>query len=86
MPQRTETEANAIHARALMAGRIALLASRPLRPPPGTAPRADHSNQILVVLLLAGVSFALSQTLVVPALTAIGKDMHACARPRPRGC
>ena len=47
--------------------------------PPGTAARADHSNQILVVLLLAGVSFALSQTLVLPALSAIGKDMHADA-------
>ena len=79
MPQRTETEANATHARALMAGRIALLASRPVPAPPGTAARADHSNQILVVLLLAGVSFALSQTLVLPALSAIGKDMHADA-------
>jgi EmrB/QacA subfamily drug resistance transporter len=32
---------------------------------------------VLFVLLLAGVSFALSQTLVVPALAAISRDMHA---------
>src|SRR3954463_832225 len=32
---------------------------------------------VLVVLLLAGVSFALSQTLVIPALPQIGRELHA---------
>jgi EmrB/QacA subfamily drug resistance transporter len=32
---------------------------------------------VLVVLLLAGVSFALSQTLVIPALPDISRDVHA---------
>jgi EmrB/QacA subfamily drug resistance transporter len=33
--------------------------------------------QVLFVLLLAGVSFALSQTLVIPALPEIGDNLHA---------
>jgi EmrB/QacA subfamily drug resistance transporter len=33
--------------------------------------------QVLFVLLLAGVSFALSQTLVIPALPEIGENLHA---------
>jgi EmrB/QacA subfamily drug resistance transporter len=32
---------------------------------------------VLVVLLMAGVSFALSQTLVIPALPAIARDLHS---------
>ena len=44
-------------------------------PPP--AARARHPNQVLAVLLLAGVSFALSQTMVVPALPALAADLHA---------
>ena len=44
-----------------------------------TTSARDHSDQILVVLLLAGVSFALSQTLVLPALSEIGKELHASA-------
>jgi EmrB/QacA subfamily drug resistance transporter len=39
--------------------------------------RAKHPTEILVVLLLAGVSFALSQTLVIPALPEIGQDLGA---------
>src|SRR3954470_7752510 len=42
-------------------------AERPSKQPTG----------VLFVLLLAGVSFALSQTLVVPALAAISREMHA---------
>jgi len=39
------------------------------------SPRATgHPNQVLFVLLLAGVSFALSQTLVVPALPQISRE------------
>jgi EmrB/QacA subfamily drug resistance transporter len=36
-----------------------------------------HPNRILAVLLLAGVSFALSQTLVIPALPQIGAELDA---------
>src|SRR3954453_22908452 len=42
-------------------------AERPSKQPTG----------VLFVLLLAGVSFALSQTLVIPALAAISRDMDA---------
>ena len=42
-------------------------ANRPAKQPIG----------VLFVLLLAGVSFALSQTLVVPALAAISEEMQA---------
>ena len=40
---------------------------------------AKHPTEILVVLLLAGVSFALSQTLVIPALPALSRDLGASA-------
>jgi len=46
---------------------------------------SQHPTEILFVLLLAGVSFALSQTLVVPALTATAGSSTP-ARRRPRGC
>src|SRR5215208_1629393 len=39
--------------------------------------RAKQPTGVLFVLLLAGVSFALSQTLVVPALAAISEDLDA---------
>src|SRR5215208_8209900 len=39
--------------------------------------RAKQPTGVLFVLLLAGVSFALSQTLVVPALAAISEEMDA---------
>jgi EmrB/QacA subfamily drug resistance transporter len=42
-----------------------------------TAQTAKNPTEVLVVLLLAGVSFALSQTLVIPALPEIGADLHA---------
>src|SRR3712207_5205573 len=38
---------------------------------------SSHPGRILAVLLLAGVSFALSQTLVIPALAQIGAEMDA---------
>lgn len=38
---------------------------------------ARHPTPILVVLLLAGISFALSQTMVVPALPALGEELGA---------
>jgi EmrB/QacA subfamily drug resistance transporter len=38
-----------------------------------------HSGGVLVVLLLAGVSFALSQTLVIPALPDISREVDATA-------
>jgi EmrB/QacA subfamily drug resistance transporter len=41
--------------------------------------RAEHPNEVLAVLLLAGVSFALSQTLVIPALPELGRDLGASA-------
>ena len=37
----------------------------------------DHTNGVLLVLLLAGVAFALSQTLVLPALPEIGRELDA---------
>ena len=40
---------------------------------------AVRPTQVLLVLLLAGVSFALSQTLVIPALPEIGQHLHASA-------
>ena len=45
--------------------------------PAPTSPTAAHPTEVLLVLLLAGVSFALSQTLVIPALPQIGEDLHA---------
>jgi MFS family permease len=39
--------------------------------------RVRHPGGVLVVLLLAGVSFALSQTLVIPALPDISRDVNA---------
>ena len=39
----------------------------------------DHTNGVLLVLLLAGVAFALSQTLVLPALPEIGRELDASA-------
>jgi MFS family permease len=50
------------------------LASSPAARP---AAAATHPNQILFVLLLAGISFALSQTMVVPALPTIARELHA---------
>jgi EmrB/QacA subfamily drug resistance transporter len=47
-------------------------------PPPAPA-AATHPTQVLLVLLLAGVSFALAQTLVIPALPEIGEHLHASA-------
>ncbi|MET0615981.1 MAG: MFS transporter, partial [Thermoleophilaceae bacterium] len=43
----------------------------------GSTAAVKHPVGVLVVLLMAGVSFALSQTLVIPALPEIGKDLHA---------
>jgi EmrB/QacA subfamily drug resistance transporter len=45
---------------------------------PDAAP-AKHPNHVLAVLVLAAISFALSQTLVVPALPALAETMHATA-------
>jgi EmrB/QacA subfamily drug resistance transporter len=39
--------------------------------------RAKHPSEILFVLLLAGVSFALSQTLVIPAIPEVARDLDA---------
>jgi EmrB/QacA subfamily drug resistance transporter len=44
---------------------------------PATPAVATHPVRVLFVLLLAGVTFALSQTLVIPALPEIGDDLHA---------
>src|SRR5918998_1852765 len=44
--------------------------------PESTAP-AKHPTEVLVVLLLAGTAFALSQTLVIPALPQIAADVGA---------
>src|SRR5829696_8994363 len=46
-------------------------------PPAGAIERVKHPAEVLVVLLLAGVSFALSQTLVIPALPEISANVHA---------
>src|SRR4051794_14023826 len=43
------------------------------------APPAKHPGQILAVLVLAAISFALAQTLVVPALPALAESMHSDA-------
>jgi EmrB/QacA subfamily drug resistance transporter len=44
---------------------------------PATAPPpAAHPTEVLLVLLMAGVTFALSQTLVIPALPEIAQDLH----------
>jgi EmrB/QacA subfamily drug resistance transporter len=45
--------------------------------PAAQTERVKHPGEVLVVLLLAGVSFALSQTLVIPALPEIARDVHA---------
>jgi EmrB/QacA subfamily drug resistance transporter len=45
--------------------------------PAGPTERVKHPGGVLVVLLLAGISFALSQTLVIPALPDISGDVHA---------
>lgn len=37
----------------------------------------EHPQQVLVVLLLGCVSFALAQTLVIPALPVIARDQDA---------
>jgi len=53
-----------------------------LTPVPTSTPApaaAAHPTEVLLVLLMAGVSFALSQTLVIPALPEIGEDLHASA-------
>jgi len=42
-----------------------------------TPPAPRHQHQVLAVLLLACVSFALSQTLVIPALPAIASSLSA---------
>lgn len=45
---------------------------------PAPAPSAAaHPTEVLLVLLLAGVTFALSQTLVIPALPEIGEHLDA---------
>jgi EmrB/QacA subfamily drug resistance transporter len=45
-------------------------------PATSTAPApAAHPTEVLLVLLMAGVSFALSQTLVIPALPEIAEDL-----------
>jgi EmrB/QacA subfamily drug resistance transporter len=51
----------------------------PLPTPAPKPPAAAHPTEVLVVLLMAGVSFALSQTLVIPALPQIGEDLGASA-------
>jgi MFS family permease len=40
-------------------------------------PTAKHPNEILAVLVLAAISFALAQTLVVPALPALARSVDA---------
>jgi EmrB/QacA subfamily drug resistance transporter len=50
-----------------------------LTTPPTAPAHAAHPTEVLLVLLMAGVSFALSQTLVIPALPQIGEDLHASA-------
>jgi EmrB/QacA subfamily drug resistance transporter len=46
-------------------------------PPAARTERVKHPGGVLVVLLLAGISFALSQTLVIPALPDIANDVQA---------
>jgi EmrB/QacA subfamily drug resistance transporter len=50
-----------------------LAVSAPASPPA----RVKHPNEVLAVLLLAGLAYALSQTLVIPALPALARDYHA---------
>src|SRR5918994_268728 len=45
--------------------------------PASPTQRVKHPGEVLVVLLLAGVSFALSQTLVIPALPEIAQNVQA---------
>ena len=54
---------------------MTLTSSRPQSPPSSTA----NPTAILVVLLLAGVSFALTQTIVLPALSVLGQEFGASA-------
>jgi EmrB/QacA subfamily drug resistance transporter len=53
--------------------------STPSSAPPAPAPaaRVQHPREILAVLLLAALSFALSQTMIAPALPTISVDVHA---------
>src|SRR3954468_16593740 len=41
--------------------------------------REDHTRVVFISLVLAGVMFALSQTVVTPALPAIQRDLHTTA-------
>jgi EmrB/QacA subfamily drug resistance transporter len=45
--------------------------------PHPTAPSARHTGPIIAILLLAGLSYSLSQTMVFPALPSIGEHYHA---------
>jgi EmrB/QacA subfamily drug resistance transporter len=45
--------------------------------PAGSTERVRHPGGVLFVLLLAGISFALSQTLVIPALPDIAQNVDA---------
>jgi EmrB/QacA subfamily drug resistance transporter len=47
--------------------------------PPPSAARAKQPTEVLLVLVLACVSFALSQTLVIPALPQIARDLDTSA-------
>lgn len=47
--------------------------------PSTSSPGTTNPTTVLVVLLAAGVSFALSQTLVLPALSVIGREYEASA-------
>jgi EmrB/QacA subfamily drug resistance transporter len=46
---------------------------------PRSSGSSDHTFGVLVVLLLASVSFSLAQTLVIPALATIGESVDASA-------
>jgi MFS family permease len=52
------------------------LTSSPVDTP---TPRTAHPNAILAVLLAAGISFALTQTIVLPALPVLGEEYGASA-------
>ena len=52
---------------------------------PAPPERVKNPTEVLFVLLLAGISFALSQTLVIPALPEIGERPRTRARRRRRG-
>jgi EmrB/QacA subfamily drug resistance transporter len=45
--------------------------------PAAAAPHQDHTRAVFISLLLAGMAFALSQTVVAPALPAIQHSFHA---------